>query len=274
MNSLETTVRYIKRNLNLTSASPLVRVVRPAYDVLLNSLYSQHGLVRVINGEEKLRVRPVHRYAHEDYEPTVFAHLKRNVKPGSVVLDIGAHVGLFTILLVRWAGPTGHVYAFEPTPETRAALEDHLVLNDVADHVTLIPMAVSDMTGTAMFYAATSSPENTLSSAHTRLSTAEAIEVPLTTIDDFCTKRNVVPTLIKIDIEGFELHALRGAKETLAQHRPAVLIELHPMNWPEIGESPATAAAILAQLGYRAVPLDGQKEPLVEYGHVFLEPLM
>jgi FkbM family methyltransferase len=273
MNSLETTVQKIKQHLRLTSRSPIVQLVRPGYDLLLNGFYGRRGLVRVINNEEMIRVRPAHRWADEAYEPEVFAYLKRRVRPGSVVLEIGAHVGVFTVLLARWASPSGKVFAFEPTPQTRAALVDHLVLNGVANQVTIVPMAVSDANGTAVLYTQSNSPENTLSTSHHRIPCAKSVEIGVTTVDAFCQAERIVPTLIKIDIEGFEIHALRGARETLTRHRPHVVVELHPVNWPEIGVDADQFDQVLTGLRYRVLRLDGQADPLAEYGHVVLEPI-
>jgi FkbM family methyltransferase len=229
-------------------------------------------LVRVINGQETIRVRATHRYADENYEPTVFNYLKQSLPPGAVVLEVGAHVGTFTVLLARWVGPTGLVYAFEPAPRPRSALEDHLALNRVRERVRVVPAAVSDRSGLARFFASSFSPENTLSPKHTRFSEADGIEITVTTIDAFCCEHNVVPSLLKIDVEGFELHALRGAVRTLTSYRPPVVVEFHPMNWPEIGVEPCQISTLLAELGYRVVCLDGQDDPLAEYGHVALEP--
>jgi FkbM family methyltransferase len=273
MNKLETAVRKFKRGLRLSSNSRLVARMRPAYDSLLSICYGRRGLVRVLNGQERVRVRAAHRYATEDYEPPVFDYLKRHVRPGAVVIDVGAHVGLFTVLLARWAGPTGHVYAFEPTPVTRTALLDHLTLNRVAGQATVCPAAVSDEEGTCFLYTVSNCPENTLSSQHGRLPQAQGTPVTVTTIDKFCVARSLAPTVIKIDIEGFEIHALRGARQTLARHRPTLVVEMHPMNWPEIGVARTEAEQVLATLPYRLTPLDGQGDPLVEYGHVVLEPI-
>lgn len=273
MNSLESAVRTVKRLTGIHSGSPLVASVRPAYDLVLNSLYGRRGLPRVINNDERIYVRPSHRYAHEDYEPQVYRYIKELLKPGAIVLDVGAHVGLFTILLARWVGATGRVFAFEPTPATRVALSDHLALNGVADRVEVIGEAVSDEVGEAILHAVCFSPENTLNAVHSRLGPAEKVRVPVTTVDAFCVARKLKPALLKIDIEGYEWHALRGAKETIASCRPNVLIEVHPMNWSEIGESLGTAAETLKDLGYRAMPLEGQADPLAEYGHVVLEPI-
>jgi FkbM family methyltransferase len=270
MNALETLVRTVKSQFGLTSISPLVVAARPIYDVLLGITYRHGGLIRNINGEQTMRIRPHYRYLQEDYEPEVYRYLKAHVSPGAVILDIGAHVGLFTILLARWSGPNGQVYAFEPTPVTRAALEDHLALNQVADRVKIEPLAVSDQCGEGTFYGAADNQENTLCASHRRIPTAEPMPVEITTIDAFCQYRRIAPTLLKIDIEGFEIHALRGAHETLKKYQPTVLVEMHPMNWPAIGIGREQVEATLAELGYRAIALDHQADSLAEYGHVAL----
>jgi FkbM family methyltransferase len=272
MNVMETTVRRFKRGLGLTSRSRFVAKMRPAYDSLLNFCYGRRGLVRVINGKESIRIRPAHRYSAEHYEPAVFDYLKAQIQPRAVVLDVGAHVGLFTVLLARWAGPNGQVFAFEPTPVTRAALRDHLTLNQVADRVTVCPWAVSDNEGRSLVYTVSNSPENTLAPIHGRLANASAIAIEMTTIDAFCAVREIRPTLIKIDIEGYELHALRGAKRTLLRHHPLVVVELHPMNWPEIGVTGEQVIEFLRDVNYRLLPLEGQADAFSEYGHVVLEP--
>jgi len=273
MNTLETAVRTFKRGLGLSSRSRLVARMRPAYDSLLNFWYGQHGLVRVINDQETVRIRPAHRYAAETYEPAVFDYLKRKVQAGMVVFDVGAHVGLFTVLLARWVGPSGRIFAFEPAPGTHAALIDHLALNQVADRVCVSPLAVSDQEGIAFLYTMANCPENTLSATHHRLPQPQKHRVRVTTLDAFCASQSLVPDIIKIDIEGFELHALRGARETLIRQRPIVVVEMHPMNWPEIDVTAAQVDQFLSELNYRLRPLEGQADPLGEYGHVVLEPI-
>jgi FkbM family methyltransferase len=273
MNTLETAVRTFKRGLGLSSRSPLVARMRPAYDSLLNFWYGHRGLVRVINDQETVRIRPAHRYAAETYEPAVFDYLKRKVQAGMVVFDVGAHVGLFTVLLARWVGPSGRIFAFEPTPGTHSALIDHLALNQVADRVCVSPLAVSDQEGIAFFYTMANCPENTLSTTHGRLPEPQKHPVRVTTLDIFCASQSLFPDIIKIDIEGFELHALRGAREILIRHRPIVVVEMHPMNWQEIDVTAAQVDQLLSELNYRLRPLEGQADPLTEYGHVVLEPI-
>ena len=142
---------------------------------------------REISEGETIRVRVAQRDAQENYEPSVLSYLKRSVKPGAVVLEVGAHVGIFTVLLARCVGPSGQVYAFEPARRTRDALEDHLVLNRVHRSVRVVPAAVSDHSGLEQFFTCSFSPENTLSPKHIRLPEAEAIETPVLTSSVNCT---------------------------------------------------------------------------------------
>lgn len=272
MNALESAVRKAKRGLGLSSNSPLVKAVRPAYDTLLKAMYGRAGIERRIHGEPPLRLQPQYRAIGEDCEPEVFAALKSGTHPGGVVLDVGANIGMYSLLMARWVGDGGRIYAFEPAPEPLRALREHVALNNFSDRIEVIGQAVSDVSGEATFYAHASNGENSLNPDYAkRVAVAEAVRVPITTIDDFCRHRGIRPTLLKIDIEGFEFHALRGAVETLSQYRPTVIIELHPHIWPEIGLTREQAAAILLELNCRAVALDGQADPLAQFGHVMLE---
>jgi FkbM family methyltransferase len=272
MNRFESTALAARRVLGLDAASPVVRAVRPGYELLLRTLYSRGGVTRVLHGDEPIRVRPAFRALREDREPAVFAALRRLVRPGMVVFDVGASFGEFTMVLARWCGPGGRVVAFEPTPASRAALRDHLQLNGLIDRVTIVDAAVSDRAGSAVLHAMGTSGENTLNPARFNASEREAMTVPVTTIDDYCRLHGAVPAVIKLDVEGYELHALRGAADTLATHRPTVIVELHPSSWRDIGEDTRSAAALVESLRYNVVPLEGQDAPFDDGGHILLEP--
>lgn len=272
MNAIESAARWLKCRLGFQDDSRLVVAARPGYNKFLDLLYGKRGIVRVLHGVETIRIRPAHRYFLNDYEPDLFLFLKRAVRSGDTVVEVGANVGVFTVLVARWVGPQGHVFAFEPSPIARAALEDHLRLNGMADRVTVISAAVSDAPGSSIFYELGASGENTLSATHSRIADARALQVHVTTLDDFCQSHSITPSLIKMDIEGFELHALRGARRILTSYRPLLAVEVHPMNWPELGISRKEVEEFLAGIGYRVTALQEQTEPLGEYGHVILEP--
>ena len=100
-----------------------------------------------------------------------------------------------------------------------------MALNHVADRVRVCPLAISNQEGTALLYTIANCPENTLSAIHGRLPDEHTRQnlVNVTTIDSFCASQSLIPDIIKIDIEGFELHALRGARQTLSRQRPVVV---------------------------------------------------
>jgi len=268
---IEALARKGKHMLGLADDSRIVSAVRPAYVALLEGLYGRSGLLRTIHGEEQIRLRPRDRLIPENYEPSVFEFLKRKIKPGDVIIDVGAHVGIVTMIMARWVGESGHIHAFEPNPVAREALNDHLQLNELADRVTVNSCALGDRIGRTTFYSVGTSGISSLSDAYVD-ETAVQIEVPIETLDSYCRSMNIKPTLIKIDVEGFEFSVLNGARKTLLEYQPSVLVEFHPMNWPGLDISPAWAKAQLADLRYKVSAMDGQQDIFSDYGHVLLEP--
>jgi FkbM family methyltransferase len=272
MNGIEVVARRVKRALKLSDDSDLVSAIRPRYEFVLQHLYGRRGLSRNIHGEEPIRLLPCARLTPEDYEPQVFALLKQKIKRGSVILDVGSNVGVLAILMARWCGPKGHVYAFEPSPTPKQVLTEHLRLNGVQSRVTVSPSALSDVEGVTTFYGAGISGKSGLSKV-TMCMAADQFEVPVTTIDAYCRTLDIQPSLIKIDVEGFEFNVLNGARNTLKEFRPSVLVEFHPMNWPALGIDPRWAAAQVAELNYTVTAVEKQTDVFSEYGHVLLEPV-
>jgi len=210
------------------------------------------------------------------YEPGLLALLERELRAGDVVLDVGAHVGVHALGAARRLRELGggRVIAFEPTPDSAAALADHVALNGVIDAVETVSAAVSDCVGAGTLYADGRSGENTLNANYFGDGDrCERIQVPITTIDTYCRTQGVRPDVIKIDVEGFEFHALRGAADTLGRLRPPVVVEFHAPSWPAIDEDPGAAKAMIEHLSYRVLPLERQRDPFRQGGHVLLEPV-
>jgi FkbM family methyltransferase len=272
MDQLEKTAAWLKYAVGLDDDSRIVRRVRPAYNLFLKAVYGRRGLRRTFGDEEPIRLHPAHRCFRDDYETSLCRYLKTMVRPGDVIFEVGANVGVFTVLLARWVGPAGRVHAFEPSPIARKALLQHLAWNQVAGRVTVSPLAISDIPGRGILYEDHASGLNTLSTVHELLPNAKPVEIEMTTIDAYCTENQVVPRLIKIDIEGYEFHALRSASGVLVAHKPMVVMELHPMLWPEIGISGTEAKRSLEVSQYKLHLLSGQVSPVTEYGHVALVP--
>ena len=266
-------VRGLARALGgwLGRESALARALRPAYNRFLNIASGGRGVWWTANGRERFRIDPALRqYFPPEYDPDVHAFLRARVAPGSVVLDVGANLGVYALCLAEWVGPQGRVFAFEPNPATRRALERHVSLNGFEDRVTVRPEAVSDAVGEATFNASGVEGYSRLGVENPDLPGGAAITVPVTTLDAFCQGEEVTPDWIVLDIEGYEAAALRGASATLAR-RPGVVVEMHPSLWAASNTSRAEMEALLSEFGLQVTTLTGQADPLAEYGLVALE---
>ena len=156
------------------------------------------------------------------YEPHVVAKLRALLRPGDVLVDVGANIGFFTQLAASLVGPTGRVVAIEPLDKNVQLILRSIDRNGFA-HVDVRACAISDRVGIVSMLtdAATS---NGQAAAGARPSAALAQTRTLDEITRDLPRLDVV----KIDIEGFELAAWRGFREGLAKHRPHVLTEFHP----------------------------------------------
>jgi FkbM family methyltransferase len=205
----------------------------------------------------------------EDLDRASFLAMKDRVRAGAVVLDLGANVGMYTLLMARWAGPAGKVFAFEPAPGIAGVLGEHIRLNGLGDRVEAVQAAVGEAVGQVTFFAAGLSGHGSVAAAAVPGGTPAV--VPVTTVDAFCEQRGLAPTFVKIDVEGYEAHVLDGARETIRRHRPVLLIETHPHVWPDLGLSRADVAGrldALRGLGYRVDDLDGAGDPLGVEAHI------
>lgn len=166
-----------------------------------------------------------------------FAMLRHLVRPGDVVYDVGANLGLYARYLVATLG-AGQVVSFEPVPENRALLASNLRLGKIEDRVTVLPMALADEDGEAEFQLDDmQSASGTLS----KVTDGEAsvgrqnlglapltTRVPVRRLDTVIAEAGLrPPAVIKVDVEGAEGLFLRGAANLLREHRPHLLVELH-----------------------------------------------
>jgi FkbM family methyltransferase len=232
-----------------SAGRPAPALLRRIYEGVLERWPGEH-LVSVLPGGERIRVSARHRYL--SWNPEEYAAFRAAVRPGDLVLDVGANVGAYTLLFAQWVGPAGHVVAFEPAPLAAAGLRRHLALNGLTSRVEVLEAAVCDRSGTAPFHADAASGVNALASR----GTPSSIEVLTTTLDEFCSARDLRPHVVKIDVEGAELAVLEGARRLLSDPEIRVFVELHPATWGASGTTAGAVAAALDALGFVAVALD------------------
>jgi FkbM family methyltransferase len=174
--------------------------------------------------------------------------LRREVEPGMILFDVGANVGFYTRLLADRVGPQGRVHAFEPDPlsfgilRRRAAGRSNIEINQTA---------VGDHAGTITLYTNRSNRADNRVHPSLGSETAEAVEVPLTTLDAYCAARGIERLdAVKMDIQGAEVSALNGFRQTLTRLKPRwLLIEFSPEHLRGAGSSPEAFWAILGELG-------------------------
>lgn len=188
------------------------------------------------------------------YEPEKSEAVVNTIKKGEVILDVGAHIGYFSLLMAKCAGSKGKVYSFEPRGINQLFLKKHIRINKFKN-IEVIEKAISDGMGNESF----STKHGTGTG---RLSDSGDLRVETTSIDIFCKEREISPTFIKIDIEGGEVKALNGAKVTLNKLKPTVLLATHGDELDEYCDK------FLCDLGYKSLDLNqlkGDKEVLYTY---------
>lgn len=152
-------------------------------------------------------------------EVQVFVSLLR---PGMVVVDVGANIGMYSMLSAQAVRPSGRVFAFEPVPEVYRSLTDNLAISDITNVVPNC-LALSDVSGTARFYLGRNDSMGSLYRAQTTTS----IEVPTETLDGFLERCGVTKVdAVKLDAEGAEMHIVRGMHRLLGRpDRPILFVE-------------------------------------------------
>lgn len=217
---------------------------------LLDWLTPGKGVARKING---MKVRFPARWSHYyevDYESENYNFLKEQVKPGMHIIDVGAHLGLFSSVCSQLAGPEGKIVCFEPTPETFKLLQQTLGLNQCSN-VTAVQAAVSDKEGMATFYVSETAGCNSNSLVKNKLGgTSQAYDVRLMTLDGITADYLLKPSLVKIDAEGAELDVLKGGVTTFKKYKPILILGLHPAFIKAKNDSLASIWDVLIDCGY------------------------
>jgi len=185
------------------------------------------------------------------WEPGVTRLIETVLEPGMTVVDVGAHIGYFSLLAARQVGPTGRVYAFEPAPENYGLLVRNIALNGY-QHIVPVRKAVSDHEGVDTFFLHPDSVAHSLQ-AQTFGRVQATMEVDTTTLDRFFAAQGWLPVhLVKLDAEGAEPAVLDGMAELVARNRGLRLIlEFIPHILRRAGRDPRSFLTTLRGLGFR-----------------------
>jgi len=186
-------------------------------------------------------------------EPETEFFLARMLRPGMVCVDVGAHVGAYTLLASQAVGPGGEVHAFEPNPRVFSLLQENIRRNSLRN-VRLENAAVSNSMGESEYEIR---GENTLSSlkagAESGRDVLQVVRVRCTTLDSYCSALGKRPGLVKVDVEGAEPAVFLGALGLLglpAAEAPAWVFEYSPTNYARFGYRAEELLELLQHNGF------------------------
>lgn len=194
-----------------------------------------------------------------EYEPVTTHIMQSILKEGMTFIDIGAHVGLFTMPAAKWVGKSGRVVAFEPHPENFAMLSRNAATNGL--HPELVNAAVSNVAGRVQLHASTfNSGDHQIYQSASR----KGISVDCVKLDEFFSSEDRVD-LIKMDVQGAESAAFHGMERLLKNNTSVKVIwELSPAQLKDAGDDAASLLDWLASLGFDFTIVDdvtGAVEP-------------
>jgi FkbM family methyltransferase len=228
-------------------------VVGPAlHNMYLKARYNEGEVLTIKNGalggKRWVRFMRTHNdeYVRGDYEQPIQEAVARRLSPGMIFCDVGANAGFFSLLGAAIVGSKGAVISFEPHPETANQLRQQMAVNG-CNNVEIIEAAVCDKVGNAEF----SDDTVAVMASLTQIGGGRRTITVKTETLDSAFRLRPAPDLIKIDVEGAEIDALRGGEQLIHRKKPVLLVEIHS---PELAME---YDAVMKRFNYRTLSLEG-----------------
>ncbi len=199
------------------------------------------------------------------HEPMEGLLMRRYVRPGDTVLDIGANIGWFSVLLAQLVGESGSVIAFEPDPTNLDFLNKNLQLNHMRERVTIIPAGAAASSGTATLYRNTEGnygDQRLGGISDSASGKRTALPVPVVAVDDTLVDGASV-SFVKMDIQGHEPFAIDGMARTLQRNDRLIMVtEFWPFGIAAAGRDPKKMLDDLSGYGYQIYELSNYRPEL------------
>jgi FkbM family methyltransferase len=182
-------------------------------------------------------------WGYERYEPGVARLLTTLARERRVIVEAGANIGYYTLLMAMAQPEGGVVHSFEPRPEVFVRLSQNVSLNSLTS-VHLNDAAISDVSGRATLYLPDSGNREMASLDRTFAPSTRSVAVRTVRLDEYCASNRLAIDLLKLDVEGAEVRALEGLGSVLRERWPDIVCEVLP-------QYEAALNAVLAGTPYR-----------------------
>jgi len=190
---------------------------------------------------------------HEEFETEIF---KKEIKKGDTVLDLGAHIGYYTLLAARLVGAKGKVFAFEPEPTNFALLKKNIEINNY-QNVIPVEKAVSNKNGKGRLYLKEKKTQNRIYDSQEN---DPFIEIETVKLEDYIKEK---VDFIKMDIEGSEVMAAKGMTSLFQKNQQIkIMTEFYPRLIEKSGENPLEFLKLLKKCGFSLNKINSQDKKI------------
>ncbi|MEX0643452.1 MAG: FkbM family methyltransferase [Pirellulales bacterium] len=228
-------------------AHPIYAVARAGYWAMRRRISTTPRIVKAY-GDRRIKLYPkTHSWSNfacygEDFDFEICRFLGKFLRKGDVFLDIGANVGVMSVLASSHIGPDGRIIAVEPIPTNFARLQENFALNQMSTAEAVFAALGVEAGEIEM------SATDAVSHVSTVQNAADAVRVPVKSMDELIQCK---ATICKIDVEGYELEVLRGAKTTIARGLlPVMVLEINGSS-RRYGRDDSELKQFLDTAGYR-----------------------
>jgi FkbM family methyltransferase len=253
LDALARSFRYPAKRLSrfCQSSLPLALEQRKSCDGLLVKEIQENLMVLDLKDEgisRELVLTGVH-------EANSTAEIKKELKEGMMIVEVGANIGYYTLIEARKIGPTGHIIAFEPSPRNMHLLRTNIALNKVDERIEIIQKGIGARSGRSTFYLTNKGNTSSFIKRDDQngITISQAVDVDIISLDDFFAARPPRKIdLVRMDVEGYELEVIEGMRKLMASPEApgALFIEVHSELLHRRGTTARNFIENLAGFGY------------------------
>ena len=249
-------IKKIFEGKGLTKFSTVRKIKKYALDNFKTEFVYVQGNKIFLDEEDCLQLS-----VNEVIEPVETKLFNDIIKNGEILLDVGANIGYFTLLMAKLSGPSGKVFSFEPEDKNFKILEKNVKINNY-QNVVLEKKGVSDRNGINKFFL--SSKNTGMHSLQKIRDDVKEVKIDVIKLDDYFSALDLAEkiSLIKIDVEGAEFQVLKGMKTILKNKNLKLLIEFIPEHLKKHGTNPGDVLKILEDNNFKIYQINENTKEL------------